>query len=307
MKVAVTGATGFVGSRLVPCLVEAGHSVLVLSRSPHKAQTLFAPQGAAVTVVGYQPTQAGDWQQSLGGCGGVINLAGDPIADSRWTTAKKQQILQSRLLGTQRLVEAIAQASPHPPVLVSASAIGFYGSSETATFHETSASGSDFLAEVCRGWEQAAEAATAQGIRVALVRIGIVVGPGGGAIEKMLLPFRLFGGGPLGTGQQWFSWIHRDDLVQLLMRALTDDQWEGVYNGTAPNPVRMQELCEVLGRVIRRPSWLPVPEFALELLLGEGAQVVLQGQQVLPTRTLSTGFEFQYPQLEQALGQFLQP
>ncbi|MGA1602902.1 MAG: TIGR01777 family oxidoreductase [Prochlorothrix sp.] len=306
MKVAVTGATGFVGSRLVPCLLEAGHSVLVLIRNPQKAKTLFASFGSAVETIAYQPTEAGDWQNALQGCGGVINLAGDPIADSRWTPAKKQSILQSRVLGTQRLVEAIAKVSPQP-VLVSASAIGFYGVSETEVFHETSQSGSDFLAEVCQGWETAALAAGNSGSRVAIIRIGIVVGPDGGAISKMLPPFRLFGGGPLGSGEQWFSWIHRDDLVQLLIQALTDDQFQGAYNGTAPEPVRMHQLCTVLGQVINRPSWLPVPEFALELLLGEGAQVVLEGQQVLPTRTLSTGFQFQYPTLDQALRQFLSP
>lgn len=305
MKVAVTGATGFVGSRLVPCLLDAGHSVLVLSRNPQKAKLLFSTFGSAVETIAYQPTEAGDWQKALQGCGGVINLAGDPIADTRWTAAKKNSILQSRVLGTQRLVEAIAQANPQPPVLVSASAIGFYGTSETDTFHETSVAGSDFLAEVCCGWEAAAQAAEAYNTRVAIVRIGIVVGPDGGAIGKMLPPFRLFGGGPLGTGEQWFSWIHRDDLVQLLIQALTDDQFQGAYNGTAPEPVRMKELCSVLGQVINRPSWLPVPEFALELLLGEGAKVVLEGQQVLPTRTLSTGFKFQYPTLDRALRQFL--
>jgi uncharacterized protein len=310
MKIAITGATGFVGSCLVARLLAQGHQVLALTRNPAKAQALWGgdrPNSGpgSLAIVAYQPTEAGDWQQQIQGCDGVVNLAGDPIADSRWTPEKKQAILTSRVLGTQRLVEAIAQANPRPPVLISASAIGFYGSSLTETFHETSASGQDFLAEVCQQWEAAALAAETGGTRVVIVRLGIVVGPGGGAIDKMLLPFRLFGGGPLGTGEQWFSWIHREDVVGLMVAALQGDQFRGIYNGTAPHPVRMKDLCTVLGRVLNRPSWLPVPEFALELLLGEGAQVVLQGQEVLPTRTLSTGFSFQYPDLEPALRQFL--
>jgi uncharacterized protein (TIGR01777 family) len=305
MKVAVTGATGFVGSRLVEKLVAAGRSVIVLSRNPDKAKRVFPPQAFPnLTIVAYNPAQIQDWQQALAGCDGVVNLAGEPIADSRWTAQQKENIRQSRVLATQSLVEAIAQVSPKPSVLVNASAIGFYGTSETASFDETSPSGQGFLAQVCQDWETTAQGVKKSRTRLVILRIGIVVGDGG-AIAKMVLPFRLFGGGPLGTGQQWFSWIHRDDLVNLILKALDDRKMEGVYNATAPNPVIMEELCQTLGRVLNRPSWLPVPDVALELLLGEGAQVVLQGQKVLPQRTLQSGFQYQYPKLEAALKQFL--
>jgi uncharacterized protein (TIGR01777 family) len=257
-----------------------------------------------VQVVAYDPMQLGDWQQVLVGCEGVVNLAGEPIAEARWTPEQKQTILNSRVVTTQNLVEAMRQADPHPRVLVNASAIGFYGTSEVATFDESSSSGDDFLAQVCQQWEAAAKAAESRGTRVVILRLGIVLGPGG-ALAKMLPPFRMFAGGPIGTGRQWFSWIHRDDVVDLIVTALTDSSWQGIYNATAPHPVRMTELCKQLGRVLNRPSWLPVPSFALEALLGEGAKVVLEGQRVLPSQTLAAGFKYEYPDLPQALEQVL--
>lgn len=188
--------------------------------------------------------------------------------------------------------------------MINASAIGFYGTSDTECFDERSATGDDFLAEVCQTWEAAAQEVKKSRVRLVILRLGIVVADGG-AIGKMLLPFRLYGGGPLGNGEQWFSWIHREDVVGLILKGLNDRSMEGVYNATAPNPVRMKELCQTLGKVLNRPSWLPVPGIALELLLGEGAQVVLEGQQVVPKRTLNAGFKFQYPDIEVALKQFL--
>jgi uncharacterized protein (TIGR01777 family) len=251
-------------------------------------------------IVGYSPAESGDWQHSIGGCDGVVNLAGVPIAEERWTAARQQAILDSRKLTTAKLVEAIANAHPKPSVLVSASAIGYYGTSETAEFEENSPGGDDFLAEVCKEWESAAEKVKNTGTRLVILRLGIVLGMGG-ALAKMLPPFRLFAGGPIGTGKQWFSWIHRDDAVNLILYALQNPQVEGVLNATAPHPVRMNELCETLGEVLQRPSWLPVPSFALELLLGDGAKVVLEGQQVLPKRTLLSGFQYEYPQLRAAI------
>ncbi|MBW4691985.1 MAG: TIGR01777 family oxidoreductase [Lyngbya sp. HA4199-MV5] len=305
MKVAITGATGFVGSRLVERLQAEGHQVIALTRSPEQALKVF-PTAAfpAVEIVGYTPAASGDWQQALSGCDGVVNLAGEPIAESRWTPERKQMILDSRKVGTQKLVEAIAQATPKPSVLVNASAIGYYGTSETATFDETSTSGDDFLAHVCQAWEAEAEKVKQAGLRLVIVRIGIVLGDGG-ALAKMLPPFKLFAGGPIGTGKQWFSWIHREDLVNLIFQALTNSTFEGVYNGTAPNPVRMTELAQTLGDVLKRPSWLPVPGFALEALLGDGAKVVLEGQQVVPKRTQAIGFHYQYPTLPQAIAEIL--
>lgn len=307
MKVAVTGATGFVGSRLVERLHAQGDRVLILTRNSERARRIF-PSSAFpnLEIVTYAPTEYGSWEQTLSGCDRVVNLAGESIAEGRWTPERKQAIIDSRKLGTQRLVEAISQANPKPSVLVNGSAIGYYGTSETATFEETSPSGNDFLAQVCQAWEAEAQKVKDAGVRLVIIRTGIVLGMGG-ALAKMLPPFQLFAGGPIGSGRQWFSWIHREDLVNLILQALTREEMEGVYNGTAPNPVRMTEFCQTLGQVLNRPSWLPVPDFALELLLGDGAKVVLEGQQVLPKRTLASGFQFQYPHLKKALESIVTP
>ena len=305
MKVAIAGATGFVGSRLVERLHSEGHSVLVLARDSERARRVFpASAYPNLEIVAYTPAESGDWQNSIAGCDGVVNLAGVPIAEERWTAARQQAILDSRKLTTAKLAEAIALANPKPSVLVSASAIGYYGTSETAEFDENSPAGNDFLAAVCKDWEAAAQPVKNAGTRLAILRFGIVLGMGG-ALAKMLPPFKLFAGGPIGTGKQWFSWIHRDDVVNLILYALQNPQVEGVLNATAPNPVRMNELCQTLGAVLQRPSWLPVPSFALELLLGDGAKVVLEGQKVLPKKTLASGFQYQYPNLKSALEEIL--
>jgi uncharacterized protein (TIGR01777 family) len=300
MKVAITGATGFVGSRLVEQLQAQGHQPLILTRNRASALRKFPN----LEIVAYTPTESGEWQKAIAGCDAVVNLAGEPIAESRWTPKHKEEILNSRKLGTQKIVEAIAQANPKPKVLINASAIGYYGTSETAAFDETSPPGNDFLAEVCQAWEAEAQKVKDTGVRLVIVRLGIVLG-NGGALAKMIPPFQLFAGGPLGTGHQWFAWIDRDDLIRLLIEALTRPDIEGVLNATAPNPVRMSELCEKLGEVLHRPSWLPVPSFALEALLGEGAKVVLEGQQVLPKRTTSYGFQYQYPTVKEALAKIV--
>jgi uncharacterized protein len=303
MKVAITGATGFVGSRLVERLQAEGHQVMVLTRDTDRARRIF-PIAAFpdLEIQAYTPLESGDWQQTISGCDGIVNLAGAPIAEGRWTPERKQEILESRTIGTQKIVEAIAAAPVKPTVLVNSSAIGYYGTSETATFDESSPAGDDFLAQVCKAWEAAAQRVC--DTRLVILRTGIVLGRGG-VIAKMLLPFRLFAGGPLGTGRQWFSWIHREDLVNLFLAALTQPEMEGVYNATAPTPVRMSEFCQVLGQLMRRPSWLPVPDFALEALLGEAAKVVLEGQQVLPKRTQAQGFTYQYSTVKQALEEVL--
>ena len=300
MKIAITGATGFVGSRLVELLNAEGHQLLVLTRNPTAAQKIFRNLVPNAEIIAYTPTESGSWQQAIAGCDAVVNLAGEPIAQERWTLERKQEILQSRQLGTQKIVEAIAVANPKPSVLINASAIGYYGTSETATFEETSSPGNDFLAQVCQSWEAEATKVIATDTRLVILRLGIVLGMGG-AIAKMITPFKLFAGGPIGSGRQWFSWIHRDDLVNLILQALTRSDIEGVLNATAPNPVRMAEFSMALGQVLKRPSWLAVPSFALEALLGDGAMVVLEGQQVLPLRTLATGFKYQYPEVKQAL------
>ncbi|CAN5669070.1 TIGR01777 family oxidoreductase [soil metagenome] len=301
MKIAITGATGFVGSRLVARLVDESHEVKVLTRNVEKARKTFAASKfKPLEYVAYKPTESGDWQAAISGCDGVVNLAGEPISE-RWSAERKRRIIDSRQVGTQKLVEAIKDAEQKPTVLVSASAIGFYGTSESAEFLETSEPvENDFLSKVCQGWEMAARKAKDYGVRVAIIRTGIVLGDGG-AIAKMIMPFKLYAGGPIGSGQQWFSWIHIDDLVNLYLQALLDSSMHGVYNGTAPEPVRMKELADTLGEVMDRPSWLSVPDFAIEALLGDGAVVVLKGQKVLPERTQAAGFSYQYDKAKNAL------
>jgi uncharacterized protein (TIGR01777 family) len=305
MKIAITGATGFVGSFLVQRLQAEGDSVVILTRNADHASRVF-PKSAFpnVEIVGYNPTQSGDWQKAISGCDGVVNLAGTSIGEGRWTTERKQEIIDSRKVGTQKLVEAIANASEKPSVLVNASAVGYYGTSETATFDESSPPGDDFLSQVCIAWEAEAQKVKDSGVRLAILRFGVVLGMGG-AIAKMLPVFKLFAGGTIGTGKQWFSWVKVDDLVNLIVTVLKTPQMQGVYNATAPNPLRMAEFCHTLGDVLHRPSWLPVPAFALELLMGDAAMVVLEGQQVLPKRTLESGFVYKYPDLKPALKSFL--
>jgi uncharacterized protein len=301
MKVAITGATGLVGSRLVAKLSEQGHEVLILTRNASTAQTKF-PQAQ---VVQYRPLESGDWQQAINGCQAVVNLAGEPIAEKKWTAEQKKIILDSREIGTQKIVEAISlseryaneQAADKPQVLINASAIGYYGASETATFDETSPAGQDFLAEICQKWEAAAQKTS---VRSVILRFGIVLG-NGGALGKMIPAFKMFMGGPIGTGNQWFSWIHVDDVVAMILAGIQDTNMSGTFNATAPHPVKMKELCDHLGKVMGRPSWVPVPGFVLETMLGEGATVVLDGQQVLPKAMLDRGFAFQYSDLDNAL------
>ncbi|GCL54427.1 hypothetical protein NIES3806_17690 [Microcystis aeruginosa NIES-3806] len=308
MKIAITGATGFVGSRLVVKLHDRGDDILILTRNPDKAQRIY-PKSIypKIEIIPYIATESGDWQKEISGCDAVINLAGEPISE-RWTSETKQAIVASRQIGTEKIVEAISRservatalAAQKPKVLINSSAIGYYGTSETASFDENSPPGGDFLADVCKKWETAAQKVKDYGTRLVILRTGIVLG-NGGALAKMIPPFKLFAGGPIGSGRQWFSWIHRDDLINLIIYCLDRPEISGTFNATAPNPVRMKEFCQILGEVMNRPSWLPVPDFALEILLGEGAKIVLEGQEVLPKATQALGFDYRYPNLEAAL------
>ncbi|XP_066323058.1 epimerase family protein SDR39U1 homolog, chloroplastic isoform X1 [Miscanthus floridulus] len=299
MTVSITGATGFIGRRLVQKLLSDDHKVCVLTRSASNAASVFP----ASTYPGLTIAEQGDWEACVRGSSAVVNLAGMPIS-TRWSPEVKQEIKQSRVNVTSKVVKYInhaGNADTRPSVFVSATAIGYYGTSEIHSFDESSPSGNDYLAEVCREWEATACQVNQEDVRLVLLRIGVVLGKDGGALAKMIPLFMMFAGGPLGTGRQWFSWIHLDDLVNLIYESLTNPTYKGVINGTAPNPVRLSELCERLGRIVGRPSWLPVPEFALKAVLGEGASVVLEGQKVLPAKAKDLGFSYRYPYVEDAL------
>ncbi|CAJ2679412.1 unnamed protein product [Trifolium pratense] len=297
MIISVTGATGFIGKRLVQKLQAENHSIHVLTRSKSKAEQIFPVKDFPGVKIAEEP----EWKDCIHGSTGVVNLAGLPIS-TRWSSEIKKEIKQSRIKVTSKVVEFIKSAPDdiRPKVFVSATAVGYYGTSETQVFDEQSPSGKDFLAEVCREWESSALKVNGD-VRVALIRIGVVLGKDGGALAKMIPLFMMFAGGPLGSGNQWFSWIHLDDIVNLIYEALSNPSYKGVINGTAPNPVRLSELCEQLGQVLGRPSWLPVPDFALKAVLGEGATVVLEGQRVVPTQAKKLGFSFKYSYVKDAL------
>ena len=305
MRLLLFGCTGFVGRELLPLLLQAGHQLTVVSRRLARGYDAERADGRLVWLQ-LDPASTTTWSdaellKALNQADGVVNLAGEPIAEKRWTPAHRAVIESSRLETTRQLVEAITAAGASAPkVLVNASAIGFYGSSLTERFLESSGSGGDFLASLCQRWENAAAGVPA-GVRQVSLRIGIVLAADGGALGKMLPVFRTGFGGPIGSGQQWMSWIHRTDLCGLIIRALEDSQWTGVINAVAPEPVSMATFSKSLGRSLGRPSLLPVPGPVLQVLLGDGAKVVLEGQQVASERLDELGFSFRYPDLAAAL------
>lgn len=302
MRVFVTGATGFIGLKLVAALASRGDSVVALTRSAVKGRSKLP---LAASVVEGEVARPSAWMDAIEGCDAVVNLAGEPVAGRRWTPEVKRRIHDSRVLGTRSLVDAILR-SRSPPLLLNASAVGIYGARGDEEIDETAPHGSDYLASVCAAWESEAMRAEAR-TRVAILRIGPVLGEEGGALAKMVLPFKLFAGGALGSGRQWISWIHLDDLVGLVLHALSTPAVKGPLNATAPHPVTMKEFARALGRTLDRPSWARVPGFALRVALGEAAEVVLDGQRVLPRRALSFGYRFGYETVEVALGSLLSP
>lgn len=303
MRVAISGATGLVGRQLCAALTARGDEVVVLTRDPSREHGLpavatraFPPgEGAEVPVELFDDVEA------------CVHLAGEPVK-GRWTAAKKQAIRDSRLLGTRALVEAIGAARARgagPRVLVSASAIGWYGERGDELLSEGEPPGEDFLAEVCQGWEAAALRAEAHGLRVACLRFGLVLAREGGALAEMKLPFSLGLGGTLGSGKQWWSWIHIDDLIGLILAALDGSAWEGPINACAPAPVRQASFAQALGRALHRPAWLPAPKFALRLVLGEFSCELLTSKRVVPAFAEAQGFCFSYSELEPALADLL--
>ena len=289
MQIVVAGGTGFLGTALVTRLRRDGHAVTVLTRHPRGAhQFQWSPYGPS-----------SGWLHVMEDADAVINLAGAPIA-MRWTAAHKREMWNSRLLSTRTLVAATRSVRRAPPILINASAVGTYGDRGDEMLTEDSPPGSGFLASMGAAWEKEALSASPQ-TRVVLLRTGIVLEKDGGALPRMALPFRFFAGGPLGTGRQYLSWIHRDDWTAMVSWALTADGLSGPLNVTAPHPVTNQEFARTLGRVLRRPAFLPAPAFALRAVLGEMADAVITGQRVLPAQAHAFGFEFTHPELEGAL------
>ena len=304
MRLLLLGCTGFVGRELVPQLLQAGHQISLVSRRLPRGYDSERDEGR-INYIQIDPSQSSSWLtepliNALADADGVVNLAGEPIAEKRWTESHLKVLEDSRLETTRLLVEALKTCATPPAVLVNASAIGYYGTSLDQRFVETSPAGSDFLASLCSRWEAAATAAPSA-TRQLTLRIGIVVAADGGALGKMLPVFRTGFGGPIGSGQQWMSWIHRSDLCSLIQRGLEDEAWSGVVNAVAPEPVSMARFAQELGRCLGRPSLLPVPGPVLQVLLGDGAKVVLEGQQVASARLEELGFSFRFPDLASAI------
>jgi len=301
MKIGITGATGFIGQRIVAVLQARGDEVVAFTRDPARAKL----QG--VRLVEADLEHPGAWQDAIAGLDAVINLAGEPIAAKRWDARQKQRLRDSRVESTQNVVAAIARVQPRPRVLVSASGVDYYpyAMAEVAEFDdddvtEADPAGESFLARLCKAWEAEALAAGPLGVRVVTMRTGLVLGPHGGALAKMTTPFKLFAGGKIGSGKQWMPWIHLDDAVAAYIAAVDDARFEGPLN-LVTDSVRNADFSKQLGSVLHRPSWLPVPAFALRAAVGELAESILNGRRVVPAKLNELGFHWKHPELHEAL------
>lgn len=304
MRVVITGAAGFIGEAL--CSRLAGrYEIVALSRNPAKAhQTL----GASARVVHWDGKARGEWEREIDGAFAIVNLAGDNVGSARWTKAKKARILDSRIDSANALVEAVGRVDKKPRVFIQASAIGYYGPRADDRLDETSDPGSGFLSSVCQQAENAARHVEQAGIRYVAIRTGVVLGLTGGALPRMIRPYRLFLGGHPGPGSQWFSWISLEDETAAIEFLIKNENLTGPFNLTAPNPVTAKQFAKTLGRTLNRPAWLPIPACALKLILGQMAkELILTGQRVLPNRLTEAGFEFKHKDLQRALTALLEP
>ncbi|MCX6143601.1 MAG: TIGR01777 family oxidoreductase [Ignavibacteriales bacterium] len=298
MKIVIAGATGLIGKLLTKTLLNSGHSVVVLTRNAELPTTSSQP---LLHFDHWDGKGEGSWHCHIDHADAVVNLAGESLGANRWTKSRKRALISSRVDPTASIVNAMKAATAKPRVFVNASAVGYYGPVEEGDVTEDNQAGDDFTSTLCVEWEQAALGAMAFGVRVVLLRSGIVLDPRGGALQKMLLPFRLFAGGPLGSGDQWLPWIHREDEVRAICFSLENERVSGPVNLASPESVTMRDFCVALGKTLRRPSGLRVPTFVLRALLGEMADIVLTGQRVVPKKLLQEGFKFRFPDLKDAL------
>lgn len=304
MRILLFGCTGFIGKELIPRLINEGHDLCIVSRKNIDELKLNIPIDK-IKFLKLNIKKELDWKNenlisSLKNCEGIINLIGEPIADKRWTEEQKREIENSRVQTTLNLMKTLKKLKINPKVIINASAIGYYGTSLNSEFTEVSPSGTDFLAKICSSWEAAAQQKPFF-TRLVIFRIGIVLGKDGGALGKMLPIFKLGLGGPIGNGNQWMSWIHRNDLCTLILNALKDKKYSGIYNAVAPEPVQMKEFSRILAQSLNRPNLLPVPGVTLKMLLGDGAKLVLEGQKVYSTKIKNNFYKFRYPQLQNAI------
>lgn len=302
-RIIVTGATGFIGKALCFRLLEEKYDVVALSRSKEKGEKIF---GTDVTVVGWDGKSSEVWQDYANGAYAVVNLAGENIGSGRWTPKRKKSIFQSRLDAGRAIVEAAKSVEKKPRVIIQASAIGYYGSRGHEIIDESSSPGESFLVEVVKKWEQSTQGVESLKIRRVIVRSSIVLGKKGGVFLRLVKPFRLFVGGHLGSGKQWFSWIHLEDEVKAILFLIEREDLSGIFNLTAPHQLIQKDFFHILGKIMKRPSWFPVPGFVLRLIFGEMAKdTLLSGQRVAPRRLLEAGYRFLYPQAELAIKEIL--
>ncbi len=298
MKIVIAGGRGFIGRHVSRTLIHSGHSVMLLSRLCNEGKD---QDNIHARHIQWDGCSQGAWAQECEGADVVINLSGAPIADSRWTDKRKQELIDSRVESSRTLLKAISTWKNRPHTFITASGIGFYGDREGEVVNESSTPGEGFLPQLCQMWESSAMAGGALGLRVIPIRIGMVLGRDGGALSKMAFPFQLFLGGPISPGNQYVSWIHQQDLAQLILFLISHPSIQGPVNAVAPNPVTMKNFCQALGKAMKRPSWFPVPAFVLKTALGELASMLTTGQRVEPQQALQNGFSFAYPALSAAL------
>ncbi len=297
MKILITGGTGFIGKKLCRFLLDKNHKLTVLSRNPNKVPSLCGESVQAITKISQL--------SSSDSFDAIINLAGEGIADTRWTEIRKQILLDSRINTTKQLVAYIKRANKKPEVLISGSAVGYYGNQGSKKLNEKSTPSEEFSHKLCAEWEAAALEAEQLSVRVCIIRTGLVIGNDGGFLQRLLLPFKFGLGGSMGDGKQWMSWIHRTDFIAIIDTLLESKTLQGFFNGTSPESVTNAEFSQTLGKVLNRPAFLPVPAFVLKILLGEMAELLLGGQRVLPVQLEKAGFKFQFKTLEQALSDVL--
>ena len=303
MKIIVAGGTGFIGTALIQELAVSNHHVTLLTRNPRRVQRLSSE---LVEIEQWDGISVGAWARCIDGADAVINLTGESIGGKRWSSKQKEILTASRVNAINAIVEAIQRASKKPEILISASAVGYYGNVDDGDVVEDYPAGRDFLAMLCKQWDEAALAANTFGVRVVTPRIGVVLGHDGGALKKMLVPFSMFVGGPLGSGKQWFPWVHRDDVVGVFRFALSEHKLSGPVNVAAPEYVTMKQFCSTLGNAMHRPCWAKVPSVVLRAMLGEMSTIVLTGQKVISQKLLQMNYQFKYPKLIPALQAVIQ-
>jgi len=302
MKILISGGSGFIGSELVKRLIDEHYEVLLLSRNPGNVKL---PQHPLLKILEWDGKTLGKWSDSVNEIDVIVNLAGENVSSKRWSKKQKVKLRESRIGPTNLLIKAITNAARKPKILINASAVGYYGSFGVGDVTEDYPKGDGFLADLCNEWEQKALEAETMGVRVVILRLGVVLESSGGAMKKLLLPFKFYLGGTIGSGKQWFPWIHRDDVINVILFTLRNNSLRGPINVVSPTPVTMKEFAYSIGKALNKPSWMPIPSLILKLIFGEMSEVLIGGRRIIPMKLLDSGFKFQYGNLKEALNDII--